>query len=60
MYSIDYFTQMYDASNTILEKEVAYWIDYKMVDFICTIDSNRVFVSVARAMGYPTSDKFTP
>lgn len=60
MYSIDYFTQMYGASNTILEKEVAYWIDYKMVDFICTIDSNRVGVSVARAMGYPTSDKFTP
>ena len=60
MYSIDYFTQMYGATNTILEKEVSYWIDYKLVDFICTIDSNRVGVSVARAMGYPTSDKFTP
>jgi hypothetical protein len=59
MYSIDYFTQMYDATNTIFEKEVSYWIDYKMVDFICTIDSHRVGVSVARAMGYPTSDKFT-
>lgn len=59
MYSIDYFTQMYDATNTILEKEVTYWIDYKMVDFICTIESHRVGVSVARAMGYPTSDKFT-
>ena len=32
----------------------------KMVDFICTIDSNRVGVSVARAMGFPSSDKFTP
>lgn len=60
MYSIDYFTQMYEAKNTIFEKEVNYWIDYKMVDFICTIDSHRVGVSVARAMGYPTSDKFTP
>jgi len=60
MYSIDYFTQMYGASNTIFEKEVTYWIDYKMVDFICTIDDHRVGVSVARAMGFPTSDKFTP
>ena len=60
MYSIDYFTQMYRASNTILEKEVNYWIDYKMVDFICTIDNHRVGVSVARAMGFPTPDKFTP
>lgn len=59
MYSIDYFTQMYGAKHTILEKEVNYWIDYKLVDFICTIDSHRVGVSVARAMGYPTSDKFT-
>lgn len=59
MYSIDYFTQMYGATNTIFEKEVSYWIDYKMVDFICTIESQRVGVSVARAMGYPTSNKFT-
>ncbi|CAH6419997.1 Hypothetical protein HVR_LOCUS1052 [uncultured virus] len=59
MFSIDYFTQMYGARNTILEKEVSYWIDYKMVDFICTIGCSRVGVSVARAMGYPTSDKFT-
>ena len=60
MYSIDYFTQMYGATNTILETEVAYWIDYKMVDFICTIESHRVGVSVARAMGFPSPDKFTP
>lgn len=60
MYSIDYFTQMYGATNTILEKEVAYWIDYKMVDFISTVDDHRVGVSVARAMGFPSADKFTP
>lgn len=59
MYSIDYFTQMYGATNTIFEKEVNYWIDYKLVDFICTIDDHRVGVSVARAMGYPTSENFT-
>lgn len=59
LYSIDYFTQMYGASNVILEEEVTYWIDYKMVDFICTINSRRVGVSVARAMGYPTPESFT-
>lgn len=51
---------MYGATNTILEKDVSYWINYKIVDFICTIDSQRVGVSVARAMGYPTPSKFTP
>lgn len=86
MYSIDYFTQVYGATNTIFEEDVNYWIDYKMVDFICTLNinevdihltfeklkfpectlkcddklsKNRVGVSVARAMGYPTSDRFT-
>lgn len=59
MYSIDYFTKIYHANKTILEKEVSYWIDYKMVDFICTINSCRVGVSVARAMGYPNSINFT-
>lgn len=59
MYSIDYFTQMYGASNNILEKEVNYWIDYKMVDFICTIENQRVGVSVARAMGFPSPDNYT-
>ena len=32
--------------------EVEYWIDYSMVDFICTIGENRVGVSVTRAMGH--------
>lgn len=59
MFSIDYFHQMYGAVDTIFEKEVKYWIDYKMVDFISTINGNRVGVSVARAMGYPSSKNFT-
>lgn len=59
MYSIDYFNQKYGATGFILEKEVDYWINYKMVDFICTINGEKVGVSVTRAMGYPTSDKFT-
>lgn len=59
MYSIDYFARSMDACHTLLEKEITYWIDYKMVDFICTIPDGRVGVSVARAMGYPTEDRFT-
>jgi hypothetical protein len=60
MYSIDYFSTVHGATDTILEKEVEMFINYKMVDFICTIDGHRVGVSVTRAMGYPTPDKFTP
>lgn len=58
MYSIEYFQQI-GATNFIFEKEVEYWIDYKMVDYICTIDGTRVGISVARGMGYPTPNKFT-
>lgn len=59
MYSIDYFSQIYGSTNIILETEVDYWVEFKMVDFICTINCQRMGVSVARAMGYPTSDTFT-
>lgn len=59
MYSIDYWIRNYGATNLIFETEVEYWIRYKMVDFICTIESARVGVSVARAMGYPDPDRFT-
>lgn len=59
MFSINYFKHVYGAYNTIFETEVNYWFTYKMVDFICTINGNRVGVSVARAMGYPSADDFT-
>lgn len=59
LYSIDYFVRTYNADEFIFEEEVKYWIQYKMVDFICTINEERVGVSVARAMGYPTPDRFT-
>lgn len=59
MFSINYFIEKYNASNIILEKEVIYWIDYKMVDFIVTIGENRIGVSVARAMGFPNASCFT-
>ena len=59
MYSIDYFASIYNASLFIFEKEIKYWIDYKMVDYICTVKDQHIGVSVARAMGFPTSDCFT-
>ena len=61
MMSIEYFTRVLNAQDILLEMEVEYWIDYKMVDFICTVPQyGRIGVSVTRAMGYPSSDKFTP
>lgn len=60
MFSIDYFSHIYNAYDTIFETEVNYWFSYKMIDFICTINNERVGVSVARAMGYPTPNYFTP
>lgn len=60
MYSIDYFASVYGATETILEKEVQMFFDFKMVDFISTIDGHRVGVSVTRAMGFPSPDTFTP
>lgn len=60
MMSIEYFTRVFEARDILLEMEVEYWIDYKMVDFVCTVPSyGRIGVSVTRAMGYPSSDKFT-
>ncbi len=60
MMSIEYFTRVFQAQDVLLEMEVEYWIDYKMVDFICTLPKiGRVGVSVTRAMGYPTPDYFT-
>lgn len=60
MFSIDYLIRCHGAYDVIFETEVQYWITYKMVDFICTINSHRVGVSVARAMAYPSPDRFTP
>jgi len=56
--SIHYFDNIFKAKDFILEEEVEYWKDYKMVDYICTINDLRIGVSVTRAMGFPTVDKF--
>lgn len=59
MYSIEHYIRLYGATDVIFEMNVEYWIDYKMVDYICTVNNQRIGVSVTRAMGYPTADYFT-
>lgn len=55
--SIDYFVRMYGAKQVLVEKEVPYWIEYKMVDFLCSIGQHRVGVSVTRAMAVQDSGR---
>ena len=50
--SIEYFINVFKASQIVLETEVKYYISYKMVDFICTINQQRIGVSVTRAMKF--------
>lgn len=57
--SIHYFENVFNASDIILEKEVKYWSDLKMVDYICTVNKTKIGVSVTRAMGFPCSSRFT-
>lgn len=52
MYSMDFFIKKYKATEFIFEKNIKYWVEYKMVDFICSINKERVGVSVTRAMEY--------
>jgi hypothetical protein len=59
MFSIDYMVKKYHANSIVLEMEVVYSIDYKMVDYIALVDDIRVGVSVTRAMGFPTAAYFT-
>lgn len=59
MYSIEYYIRSYGASDVIFEMNVEYWIEYKMVDYVCTVNNQRMGVSVTRAMGYPTAEYFT-
>lgn len=58
-YSIHHFKTRLRAHTFVFEMDVSYWIEFKMVDFLCTIDSHQVGVSVTRAMGFPHEYKFT-
>lgn len=48
--SINRFVELFGADQILVEKEVEYWISYKMVDFVCTVANQRLGVSVTRAM----------
>ncbi len=56
--SMHYFEHGFNGTDFILETEVQYWKEYKMVDYICTIKNQRIGISVTRAMGFPCSDRF--
>ncbi len=57
--SIHYFVKTFGATDILYEKQIEYFIDYKMVDYIATVMGKRVGVSVTRAMRYPSPDRFT-
>jgi len=57
--SMQYFHERFRAKKYIPEMEVRYCVNYKMCDYICSIKGTRVGVSVTRAMGFPTSARFT-
>lgn len=56
--SIEYFIRKYGVSKILYEKEVSYWIEYKMCDFLIVDDGENIGVSVSRAMGYPSASFF--
>lgn len=58
--SINYFFERFKATNFLLEMQIEYWMtNYNMCDFICSINDERVGVSVTRAMGFPKPSDFT-
>lgn len=57
--SIQHFHDTYGGSDFILEKEVIYYLEYKMVDYITLIRDQRVGVSVTRAMNHLDPELFT-
>ena len=56
--SINYFNERFKAKDFVLEMQIEYWMKYKMCDYICKINNQRIGVSVTRAMGYPLADDF--
>ena len=50
--SIEYFIRKFQAHDFIYENQISYWVKFKMCDFICTINNERIGISVTRAMSY--------
>eukprot|EP01018_Ginkgo_biloba_P011303 Gb_31383 [translate_table: standard] len=59
--SVEYFVRRFQAKDIVTEMEVEYCsLNWKKVDYICTLYGQRVGVSVTRAMSYPDPDLFSP
>ncbi|XP_057823422.1 uncharacterized protein LOC131035699 [Cryptomeria japonica] len=59
--SVEYFVRRFQAKEIVTEMEVEYsHLNWKKVDYICTLNGQRVGVSVTRAMSYPDPDHFSP
>jgi hypothetical protein len=59
--SVEYFARRFQAKDVVTEMEVEYCsMNWKKVDYICTLYGRRVGVSVTRAMSYPDPDAFSP
>lgn len=50
--SIYYFRNRYKGTDFILEKEMEYWIDYKMCDFLVKFNGQNYGISVTRAFNF--------
>ena len=58
--SMEYLTRKFNAHSITTEMEVEYFSPHwKKVDFVVTINSTRVGISVTRAMGFPNPYNFT-
>lgn len=58
--SVEYFARRFQARDVVTEMEVEYCsMNWKKVDYICTLYGQRVGVSVTRAMSYPDPRAFS-
>lgn len=57
--SIEYFVRYFQAKNIIYEMEISYYFEFKMIDYLCTLNDVTVGVSVTRAMNYRDPYRFT-
>ncbi|OQR95518.1 hypothetical protein THRCLA_07794 [Thraustotheca clavata] len=52
--SMQYMHEMFQANDVVTEMKIQYWsMNWKKVDYLCTIANERIAVSVTRAMKFP-------
>lgn len=57
--SVEYMCRRIRASDTVPEMKIQYYFyNWKKIDYISTINGERIGVSVTRAMGYPNPELF--